>query len=291
MHHVPDALHGVAFTVADAAAVGVSRRMLASRLYVPYGGGLYRSAATPHSLRLVVLGRLRQLPPGTAVSHVTALALMGLQLGPPGRLHFATNRRHRSTRPDVVVHRYLGRLRPVVRDGVPMLDPYRLFVDCGAILNDRNLLRVGDWLVARAFIDLYELKVYVLESHLDGVQRARRVADLVRERVGSVMESDVRWYLQRAGLPAPEVNVDITDDHGTWLARGDLVFRRWKVLVEYDGWQHERDADQRQWDHLRREALEAAGWTVVVVTVADVRTPHLVVQRVRQALRRRGCPC
>ena len=78
--------------------------------------------------------------------------------------------------------------------------------------------------------------------------------------------------------------MDIHDDRGRWLARGDLVFARHKVLVEYDGWQHERDARQRQSDHLRREQLEAAGWRVIVVTAADMARPWTVIARIRQAL-------
>jgi very-short-patch-repair endonuclease len=62
------------------------------------------------------------------------------------------------------------------------------------------------------------------------------------------------------------------------------------VLVEYDGWQHERDAWQRQKDHLRREALEAAGWLVIVVTTADMRAPKSVAARVARALMSRGYP-
>ncbi|WP_369797251.1 DUF559 domain-containing protein [Aeromicrobium sp. Root236] len=62
------------------------------------------------------------------------------------------------------------------------------------------------------------------------------------------------------------------------------------MLVEYDGWQHERDAWQRQRDHLRREALEAAGWLVIVVTSADMRAPKSVAARVARALTSRGYP-
>ncbi|MEH3033306.1 MAG: DUF559 domain-containing protein [Aeromicrobium erythreum] len=291
MLDVPDELVGVAFTVAQAEAAGVTRKMLQSRRFVGYGGGLYRAATTPHSLPLVVRGRLQQLGPAAAASHLTAVALAGLQVGPPRILHFATNRPHQRRRRNVVVHRHRGLLRPLLRDGIAVLDPYRTFVDCGAVVNDRNLLRIGDFLVAQGLVDREELRVYVQQSHLDGVRRARRVAEMVAAGVASVRESDVRWWLLTAGLPVPEVNADILDDHGRWLARGDLVYRRWKVLVEYDGWQHERDARQRQWDHLRREQLEAAGWRVVVVTSADTAQPSRIVQRVRQALRSRGCPC
>lgn len=96
----------------------------------------------------------------------------------------------------------------------------------------------------------------------------------------------MRWILVSAGLPEPELNVDIHDDRGTFLARGDLVYRERKVLVEHDGWHHERDAWQRQRDVLRREALETAGWRVIVVTSADMRDPAGVIARVASALQK-----
>ncbi len=153
------------------------------------------------------------------------------------------------------------------------------------MLRDRDLLRVGDWLVATGRTDVSTLRAYVFASHLDGVRRARRVAMMVRKGSASPRESDLRWEIARAGLPEPELNVDIADELGEFMARGDLVYRRWKVVVEYDGWQHERDAWQRQYDHLRRERLEAAGWRVIVITSADFRTPRAMVRRIEMALR------
>jgi hypothetical protein len=158
------------------------------------------------------------------------------------------------------------------------------------MLSLKHLVRVGDWLVAHKHTDALSLRAYALTSHLDGVQRARRAAELVREGVESPRETDVRLALVESGLAEPELNTDILDEAGRFLARGDLVYRRWKVLVEYDGWQHERDAWQRQRDHLRREALEAAGWLVIVVTTTDMRAPKSIAARVARALTSRGYP-
>ncbi|MFC5676349.1 hypothetical protein [Aeromicrobium endophyticum] len=154
--------------------------------------------------------------------------------------------------------------------------------------DDRELLRIGDWLVRRDHVDLLELRGFVLEQHLDGVQRARRVAPLVRENVDSAKESDVRWILWSSGLPVPEPDLPIVDEHGVRVARGDLVYVRWNVVVEHGGWHHERDADQRQRDHLRRERLEAFGWRVIVVTVKDFDDERSIAWRVHQALVERG---
>jgi len=116
------------------------------------------------------------------------------------------------------------------------------------------------------------------------VRKTRRALAYVRERVDSPKESDVRLMLQFARLPVPEVNVNIYGEDGRFVARGDLVYRRFKILVEYDGWQHERDARQRQRDRERREALEAEGWRVIVVTSEDFKRPQEIARRVHRAL-------
>jgi hypothetical protein len=284
MYAIPTHLRGHAFTIADAEAAGLPRRSLQSSRFAMIRSGVYRTADTAPTFRLQVEAARLVLPEGSVASHTTALRLRGLDLGPALPLHFSISTWAEIERAGIVLHRRQARLNSVEVDGFPCLGPRRTFVDAATVLSERDLMAAGDWLVGTGAVDLLDLRAYVITSHLDGVRKARRVAPLVRERVASVRESYVRWELHRAGLPEPEVNVDITDDLGTWLARGDLVFRRWKVLVEYDGWQHERDAKQRQWDHLRREQLEAAGWRVIVVTAEDMVRPKTIVARVRQAL-------
>lgn len=284
MYAIPAALRGHAFTVDDATRAGLTRRSLQSSRFARLRPGVYRTADTEPTMRLHVEAARLVLPPGVAASHTTALRLRGLDLGPAFPLHLSISTWSQIERAGIILHRRQERLHPVDLDGIPVLGPRRTFVDAATVLSRRDLLAAGDWLVARGEVDLLDLRAYVIASHLDGVRKARRIAPLVRERVASVKESHLRWDLYDAGLPEPEVNVDILDDNGRWLARGDLVFRRWKVLVEYDGWQHERDAKQRQWDHLRREQLEAAGWRVIVITSEDMAKPGTIVARVRQAL-------
>lgn len=262
--------------------------MLEGSRLVAMHRGIYRYADTQVDLDLLVRAAFLILPGDAAVSHVTALQWRGLDVGAREPLHVSTTARTHRKIPGVAVHRRQGRLHPVTIRGVPVLGPDRTFVDAATQLRDRELLRVGDWLVETGRTDVETLRAYVFESHLDGVQRARRVAVLVRAGSASPRESDVRWELIRAGLPEPELNVDISDDLGEFIARGDLVYRQWKVVVEYDGWQHERDEWQRQYDHLRRERLEGAGWRVIVVTNADFRTPRTIARRIEVALRQAG---
>ncbi len=288
MQPVPVELRGRAFTRTQAERLGVTRRMLQGKRFVRIHPGIYRAASTEPTLPLLVHAARLVLPQDAAVSHITNLRLRGLEIGTELPLHFSTNTLPEVDRHGITLHRRRAPFQTTLLNDIPILGPRRTFVDVATQLDDRRLLRVGDWLVANSPMTVGDLRQYVSESHLDGVRRARRAAKLVAERVASARESDLRWALHRGGLPVPEVNIDIVDDHGQWLARGDLVYRRWKVLVEYDGWQHERDAWQRQRDHLRREALEAAGWRVIIVTSADMSDQRRIILRVRQALRQRG---
>jgi hypothetical protein len=265
--------------------------MLRGSRFVSIFRGVYRSSTATVDLEFLLAAARLVLPPDAAVSHFTGLRLLGLQLGSVLPLHFSTNSTIYSERDGIRIHRRQGELNAIDHHGQRMLGPLRTFVDIAGRVSERRLVGVGDWMLTRGLIQLEDLRSYVFDSHLNGVQRARRAVLMVRPGSASLPESELRWELVRAGLPEPELNADIHDDHGTWLARGDLVYRAWLVLVEYDGRQHELDPAQRQWDHLRREQLDAAGWRLIVITSADMNEPRAIVARVRQSLRRRGCPC
>lgn len=285
---LPDGLRGKAFTREIGRRHGLTEKMLRGRRFVRMFDGVYRYAHTPVTYELTIEAARLVLPPDAALSHVSSLRLRGLAMRPEMPLHFSTNSGLRTRQRGIVVHRRQGHLNPTMRSGFPILGPDRTFVDCGTQLSLRQLVEVGDWLVAQELTDLVTLRDYVIRSHLDGVLRARDAVAMVREGVESVRESAVRWEIVRSGLPEPEINLDILDALGGFLARGDLVYRVWKLLVEYDGWHHERDAVQRQRDHLRREALEHAGWRVIVITTADMRNVRSVVWRIHGALKARG---
>ena len=288
MRAIPMQVRGRPFSVSEAAAFGVTARMLQGRRFERVYEGVYRTADTPTTFELCVNAALRVLPPDAALSHVSSLRLRGYDDVPEFPVHFSTSGRLHVERPGLRVHRRQGRLNPILVRDVPILGADRTFVDVATQLRERQLLRAGDWLVRHEHTDLPTLCAYVRESHLDGVQRARRVAPLVRERVDSPRESDVRWILMDAELPLPEPNAPIVDEHGVRLAKGDLTYVDFRVIVEHDGWVHERDARQRQRDHLRRERLESEGWRVIVITVEDFKNERAIAWRVYQALLERG---
>ena len=98
------------------------------------------------------------------------------------------------------------------------------------------------------------------------------MAEQVVEKIAKVgivgcgtMGSGIAEIVARKGVPVAYVEVD-----GEAVARG-------------------RDTIEHSLDgQVRRERIEAAGWTVIVVTAADLASPTSVVARVFQALVRRG---
>lgn len=288
MQPVPPELLGRPFTPEQAVRVGISSRMLQGARFHQVFRGVWRADSTEDTFDLRVRAALLVLPDDATLSHVSDLQWRGLDIGDTEPIHFSTASDVHVHRRGLVIHRRQDLLRSEFVRGVPLLPAARTFVDVATLLGDRDLLRVGDWLVRWKHLDLLDLRAFVLRSHLDGVQHARLIAPLVCERVDSVRESDVRWIIFAADLPMPISNLPIFDAYGVRIAKGDLAYPLFKVLVEHDGWHHERDAAQRQRDHLRRERLEAEGWLVIVITSADFGNEHSIAWRIYSALKLRG---
>jgi hypothetical protein len=124
-----------------------------------------------------------------------------------------------------------------------------------------------------------EISGYVA-SHpgMKGIPAARTAAALLDPRAESCPESRLRvvWVLE-AGLPVPEVNVDVVDEDGFLLGRADLFDPDAAMAGEYDGSVH-RDMAQHTADNAREEGFERHNAVVVRATSIDLwpRRPQLV---------------
>lgn len=108
-------------------------------------------------------------------------------------------------------------------------------------------------------------------------------------RVGSMspLETEFRMLASRAGLPEPELDVEIRDARGRLIGISDAVYRGARVAVEVEG-RHHATSD-RQWhrDLDKYAALAAEGWEVVRVTSRHIRGERpRAAELVRAALRR-----
>lgn len=287
MRELPDGLVSKPFTREEALRAGLSPEVLRGRRVRRLFRGVYIGADAPLTRTTWLTAALLVLPADAVVSHVTALSLWGFGRGGGEVLEFSTNHQLVTRHARIRLHRRRGRLTPYVRDGLPVTGPDRTFVDCALRLRLVTLVQLAEHLINSGATTRDVLVTYCHARHIDGVQRARRVVRLVMSGVESPMETAVRLMLVFARLPCPEVNPEIFDG-SRFVARVDMLYRKYNVIVEYDGWQHERDARQRQRDRERREDLERLGYRLIVVTSEDLRRPAAIPWRVYEALRQRG---
>jgi hypothetical protein len=159
------------------------------------------------------------LPPGTIVTGVTGLQLLGIDVGPELPLTFATTHPRQIRRRDVRVMR-LKELPPH-RDGIASAE--HCWLVAASTLNLLELVTAGDWLLRRRRTTLVRLQAAVQTYSGRGVVAARAAITLVRERVDSPRETWLRLCLVLAGLPTPECNLIIGDNQGP-MGRVDLVY-------------------------------------------------------------------
>jgi hypothetical protein len=118
-----------------------------------------------------------------------------------------------------------------------------------------------------------------------GLSAARSAFDLAREGTDSARETTVRLVLAQAGLPEPTINLPILGDQGEVVCLLDMAYDWAKLALEYDGAWHADSRAQKEKDTTRRRWLEDAGWRVMTITDADLRTGSAkLVRSIRLAL-------
>lgn len=169
-----------------------------------------------------------------------------------------------------------------------MTTPARTFLDLRECQLLVEIVVTGDALLRSGRSDLITLRA-AAQAPGRHCRTARRAAELIRERVDSPMETRVRLLLVLAGLPEPVIAHEVRDQGGGWLARVDLAYPELRIAIEYDGRQHLTDPRQWNLDIIRREVLERAGWTMIVITATDYyRRPDHTLGRIRDARAERG---
>ncbi|MEV8025487.1 hypothetical protein [Microbacterium sp. NPDC080220] len=281
------------FLVAHALDAGVTRRRLRHpSLAAPFYG--VRSREEAHDVKALALGYLPKLRAGEHFSHATALVLAGGWA--PDRLRSALDV---TAIPPIVRARGAGvrghrsqaaRLRLV--DGMPVVEPAVAWCQAASLLSDRELVVAADALLRRHHpvltVDALEAAVAERDGSR-GVRRLRRALELTEPQTDSVAETFLRLDAREAGLPPFEVNAEIRDAHGRFLAYGDLVHAPTKVLLEYDGQQHRLDDRQFARDVDRLDDLAAAGWRVIRVNRSHRGAARRwALERTRAALLERG---
>jgi hypothetical protein len=127
-----------------------------------------------------------------------------------------------------------------------------------------------------------------------GVVRARRTVDFLDARSESLGESCSRVVLHEQGLPKPDLQVEVYDDRGYFLARSDFGWIERRTLGEFDGQgkygalrRPDQGADDVVLDEKAREdRLRDHGWQIARWNWSVLRTPIELRARVERAFAR-----
>lgn len=281
-----------AFSVGAALDGGVTPRLLRARdLWTPFHG--VRLPAGRDSLPDRCLALAIVMGPLQAFCGPTAARLWGIPLPwsmeCDERIHVTSLDGGRALRrAGVVGHKASGGLGVVEMGGLRVTSPADTWCAIATVLEVDDLIAAGDRLLGLpAPLATAEEIDRAISRHGSrrGAVRLREARQELRPNVFSRRETFVRLLIVRAGLPEPEPNGSIALSSGR-RTRGDLVFRREKVLLEYDGEHHVLDPTQWAIDVDRLNDFAQDDWRVIRITK---RTPPAeIVARTRRALHDRG---
>ncbi len=295
------------FTTAQAAECGVThgqlrRAVTRGDLVSPHAGVFVdpvvarTAAADPRSRHLLeVRCALLTSSLDTVASHRSAAAVRGwAQLGPlpprpqlvrpvvPGRTPSGSEVKGVRVAALPPGHCTLVNGIPTTSDSRTLVDVARElpFVD-GVVIADSAFARVGR---------PPDLDAVLSDcAGWPGIRRARQVLTFADARSESALESIGRVRVHEAGLPAPALQVWISD--GVDRCRADMYWEEYRVIGEADGMlKYTSPLDLRQ-EKLRQEWLANLDNTVVRFTYADVMNPRRIpatMDRFRRALERGG---
>jgi len=265
-------------TCAQAKELDIRRATLLSSAFTRLFRGVYATAEVVLDHATWVAAARLILPEDACLTSLSALQHHGLDYGPVLPLRFTTRHQTRGPRPGLIVrHR-----SEVIEGGVDEpLDAFEEFCREATLL---EAVAVGDRMIHCGLATPDDM----LALRHSSVPAVRRAARLVRVGVESVKETHTRMAIVLAGLPTPSCNVDVTRDDGTFVARGDMVYDEFKVIIEYDGEQHLTDPSQAARDKVRLAGLRELGYLVIPVDKRSIREPWHVVMQAYDALVQRG---
>lgn len=278
------------FTSRAGGQAGLGRdRLRGPDLSRPYRGVLSPTPVT--TLRQRCEAFQLRMPADAFFCSVTVALLMGVPL--PSRLenspllHVAVPAPRRAlAAAGIIGHKLQVRENQLRRfGGLRACSPELVWCQLASILSLPDLVAVGDYLIhhrsprtTRAFLE-NAVREY---RGRRGRALLRQALELLNDRSESRRESHLRVILVQANLTGLVANLDILTSGG-WKYRGDLVFPKRKVIVEYQSDLH-RDSARFRADMTRISRLEADGWFVVQVNLDDLRNPGELVQRIRRVL-------
>jgi hypothetical protein len=274
------------FTAGLAADWGVSRQTLRTLV----AGGFVRrmlqgvyvatQAVDDMDLRAQALGLV--VPEAAVVTDRTAAWLHGVDLLPrssgfvPPPINVFHTTDTRMNRPGVAAGRrgLLGTDITVVQ-GIRVTTAVRTALDLGRMLWRYDALAAIDgFLRIGVPHDILMAEISRFRGYR-GVRQLRVLAPLGDGRAESPGESALRLNWYDAGLPRPDLQTWVYDDHGVGIYRLDITLPEFLFAAEFDGEENHTSDEDREYDADRRSWCERERqWLFEIFTKVDVYDRH-----------------
>ena len=260
-------------------ALGVTEQMLRGSRFVRIHTSVYRVSdlemTDAHQLAAARLA----LPPSAQLTGISRIQELGLDYGPRLPLHFVVKGDHHLANPGIFLHR-TKQLAPLDDHGVCVAAAYISYCSLARVI---DAIKVGDWLLHHQHMALTEL-VRIASAHLwrAGAYEALFVSTYVDAASRSLKESEAAALIEFAGLPRPELNIDLELPGRTVI--GDLVYRELGVFVEYEGTHHQEDRAQYVSDIDRYKEVRDSRYRYLQLTKETIDEPRRMVRLVYDEL-------
>jgi hypothetical protein len=255
---------------------------------------IWKAADATARHRLVAHAVIKQAKTRLIVSHVSAVPFHD---GPVWDLSLdtvhVTRPDRRAGRAEAGVRQHQGTLRSgdvLSCEGIEVTSATLTALEVTTCASaEASLVVVNDFL-HRKLTTLEDLRRrYASMSQDPFTLKTDLVLRLADPRLESVGESRTLFMLFRGGVPMPEPQYKLRDDHGDVVARLDFAWPELGVWLEFDGRQkyvkYLRD-DETVVDVVLREKeresmiAEMTGWRCVRITWADLANPNATVARI-----------
>ena len=225
------------------------------------------------------------LPTSARLTGLTRIQQLGLDFGSLAPIRFVVEGDLHLTLDGVFLHR-TKRLPPTDEVGVTPAAAYIAYCRWARVI---DAIKVGDWLLRHSHMTKHGLRDLALsEQWRDGADEALWMLDYLVAGSRSLKESETRGVLEFSGLPRPEVNKQLPLDDGDLVVIGDLFYRRWRTVVEYEGSQHQEDRSQYVSDIDRYALMRRDDFSYVQVTNEKLARARSLVGEVYRELLTRG---
>lgn len=248
--------------------------------------------------RLLTAATAPQLFPGAVISHASAAVLHGLPTWPEAlkRVHASRSRN------------YGGKLRTVVAvhcapflptevidiDGIPTTTLARTVIDLARSRPFEEAVAAGDRALTLGLAPAALSYVLRRMERWPNVRQARRVVAFLDPRSESAGESVSRVRIADEGLPAPQLQREISNACGRAIGRVDFCWDEQRTIGEFDGkikYGRLLKPDQTIQDvifaeKVREDELRDNGWQVVRWLWSDLYQQGVLRERLLRAFKR-----